>query len=123
MFCSNCGKQLEPGARFCPYCGSVRDTSSGFYPPASGASRVAGQLLRPRSPRVIAGVCAAFAEHYGWDLNLVRVLTVVITLLTGVTLLAYIAAWILIPDGPYALPPAPPPPPPAPAPFTETASR
>lgn len=73
---------------------------------------------------MIAGVCAGFAEHYGWDLNLVRVLTVVVTLFTGVTLFAYLAAWIIIPEGQYALPRpfgSSAPPPPA-APFTSESS-
>jgi phage shock protein C len=78
--------------------------------------------VRSRGRRVIAGICGGFADHYGWDLNLVRVLTVVITLFTGVTLLAYLAAWIIIPEGQYALPFGGPPPPPPPGSAAEGAS-
>jgi len=53
---------------------------------------------------MIAGVCAGFAIHYGWDLNLVRVLTALMIVLTGVGAIAYIAAWVIIPEAPYALP-------------------
>jgi phage shock protein C len=53
---------------------------------------------------MIAGVCSGFALHYGWDLNLVRVITALFIVLTGVGALAYIAAWIIIPEAPYALP-------------------
>jgi phage shock protein C len=69
----------------------------GYYP--SGT-----QLTRPRTNRMIAGVCAGFALHYGWDLNLVRVLTALMIVLTGVGAIAYIAAWVIIPEAPYALP-------------------
>jgi phage shock protein C len=70
----------------------------GYYPAA------ATQLTRPRTNRMIAGVCAGFALHYGWDLNLVRVLTALMIVLTGVGAIAYIAAWVIIPEAPYALP-------------------
>jgi phage shock protein C len=54
---------------------------------------------------MIAGVCAAFALHYGWDLNLVRVLTAVVTFFSGGTgVLLYLVAWVVIPEAPYALP-------------------
>jgi phage shock protein C len=54
---------------------------------------------------MIAGVCAAFAEHYGWDLNLVRILTAVVTFFSGGTgVLVYLIAWVIIPEAPYALP-------------------
>jgi len=53
---------------------------------------------------MIAGVCAAFAQHYGWDLNLVRIITALLIILTGVGALAYLAAWVIIPEAPYALP-------------------
>jgi len=53
---------------------------------------------------MIAGVCAGFALHYGWDLNLVRIITALIIILTGVGAIAYIIAWVIIPEEPYALP-------------------
>jgi phage shock protein PspC (stress-responsive transcriptional regulator) len=53
---------------------------------------------------MIAGVCAGFALHYGWDLNLVRIITALFIVLTGVGALAYIIAWVVIPEEPYALP-------------------
>jgi phage shock protein C len=53
---------------------------------------------------MIAGVCSGFALHYGWDLSLVRVVTALMIVLTGVGLFAYLAAWIIIPEAPYSLP-------------------
>ena len=119
MYCSHCGKQVEPGSRFCPACGtpvpeagagaSQRYGSAGptSAPPfASGLfTPKTAKLVRPRSPRAIAGVCAAFALHYGWDLTLVRVITAVVSLFWGLGVLVYIVCWIAIPEGQYALPP------------------
>lgn len=125
MFCSNCGKSLEPAARFCPFCGTVRDVVSGFPPPPAGVPlRPTGQLVRPRSGRMIAGVCAGLSEHYGWDLNIVRLVLVAATVFTGIALFlfAYIVAWIIIPDGQYALPyTSAVPPPPVPSSSESTA--
>ena len=117
MYCSHCGKQVDPGSRFCPACGTPvpgASTSQGYSasgavpPPPPGASWFTpktARLVRPRSPRAIAGVCAAFALHYGWDLTLVRVITAVVSLFWGIGILAYIICWIAIPEGQYALPP------------------
>ena len=55
-------------------------------------------LIRPRSGRVIAGVCAAVAYRFGISPTLVRVLTVLSFLLPGPQLIAYIVLWILIPS-------------------------
>jgi phage shock protein C len=98
MYCSHCGKEMDPAARFCPACGAVA------APVVVGRAPFPGQLTRPRYPRMIAGVCSGFALHYGWDLSMVRVVTALTILLTGVGLFAYLAAWIIIPDAPYALP-------------------
>ncbi|MBB5315668.1 PspC domain-containing protein [Tunturibacter empetritectus] len=101
MFCSHCGNQVDPSSRFCPACGAPAAPAAappmGYYPSTT-------QLTRPRTNRMIAGVCAGFAIHYGWDLNLVRVLTALMIVLTGVGAIAYIAAWVIIPEAPYALP-------------------
>jgi len=48
------------------------------------------------------------------DPTLVRVIAVILFLVYGCGLLAYVIGWIVIPEEPYALPmgyPAPPPPP------------
>lgn len=55
-------------------------------------------LSRPRSGRVIAGVCAAIARRFGWDVTTVRVLTVLSFLLPGTQLVAYLLLWVLIPS-------------------------
>ena len=99
MFCSHCGKQMDPAARFCPACGAL-------VPPVMvGRAPFPGQLTRPRYPRVIAGVCSGLALHYGWDLSTVRIIAVVALFLSvGTAMLLYFAAWIIIPEAPYALP-------------------
>jgi phage shock protein C len=98
MYCSHCGKQMDQGARFCPVCGALSQ------PVAYGRAPFPGQLTRPRHPRMIAGVCSGLALHYGWDLSLVRVICALMIVLTGVGLIAYIVAWVVIPEAPYALP-------------------
>jgi phage shock protein C len=55
------------------------------------------ELSRPNSGRVIAGVCAALARRFGWDVTIVRILVVLSIFLPGPQVLAYIIAWILIP--------------------------
>lgn len=100
MFCSHCGKPIESSSRFCPACGATVNSA----PFTANAYQPTPRLTRPRTPRMIAGVCAGFALHYGWDLNLVRVITALFIILTGVGALAYIAAWVIIPEAPYALP-------------------
>lgn len=67
-----------------------------------------GQLLRPRHERKIAGVCAAFARTYGWDVTLVRLVLVALVLFGGGGFLAYVLCWIFIPEDPIALPVYPP---------------
>ena len=58
------------------------------------------ELRRPRTGRVIGGVCAALANRFGWDVVLVRVLAVLSILLPGPQVLAYVIAWIVIPGEP-----------------------
>jgi phage shock protein C len=60
-----------------------------------------GQMLRPLTHRVFAGVCAAFALHYGWKLSRVRFITALFILITCVGGIAYLAAWFVIPPERY----------------------
>ena len=59
--------------------------------------------------RQIAGVCIGVAQANGWDVTLVRILTVVGCLFTsGLVGVAYLAGWIGIPEEPIAMPGYPP---------------
>ena len=60
---------------------------------------MAARLVRPRSSRVIAGVCSALADRFGLSRTLVRVGFVLFGLF-GVGELVYIALWIIIPKAP-----------------------
>lgn len=56
-------------------------------------------LMRPRDGRMLAGVCAGVADYFGLDVTLVRVIWAVLAVITGgAGILAYLVAWILIPD-------------------------
>jgi len=55
-------------------------------------------LVRSRNGRMVAGVCAGAAEYFGVDVTLVRVIVAVVAVITGgAGILAYLAAWVLIP--------------------------
>lgn len=65
------------------------------------------RLYRSNTDKFIGGVCGGIAEYYAIDPSIVRVLTVLLTLCTGVALILYIAAWIVVPERPYGeVPPA-----------------
>jgi phage shock protein C len=98
MYCSQCGKQMDATARFCSACGAAWQAA----PYARGP--VFGQLTRPRYPRVFGGVCSGLALHYGWDVIVVRLVWVLCVFFGGTGVLAYIIAWIVIPEAPYVLP-------------------
>jgi len=87
-------------------------------PPPYGAVR---KLFRSRSDRVLGGVCGGIGRHYDMDPVLLRILVVVATVFTGgVFLLAYVLAWIFIPDEPaYWTGPVPAP---APTPYAAYAA-
>ncbi|HEX4029978.1 MAG TPA: PspC domain-containing protein [Terracidiphilus sp.] len=56
-------------------------------------------LIRPLRGRQIAGVCLALAQSNGWDVSVVRILTVVgFFVSSGLVGVAYAAAWIGIPE-------------------------
>lgn len=58
------------------------------------------KLYRSRKDYMIAGVCGGIAEYFDVDSTLVRLLAVLITLLGGAGVVAYIIAWIVIPKNP-----------------------
>jgi phage shock protein C len=57
------------------------------------------QLVRHRDDRMVAGVCAGLAAYLGVDVTVVRLLAVVGALFSlGTLLVAYVVAWILMPE-------------------------
>jgi phage shock protein C len=86
MYCAHCGAQIADGTKFCAQCGAA----------ASGTS-ASGKLVRPLAGRKIAGVCAAFANAYGWDLTVVRIVTLLLALCGCGGVVAYLVAWACIP--------------------------
>jgi phage shock protein C len=106
IYCRNCGKALADDARFCSGCGTQISSpaqtpySQGSYPQS------ATRLIRPRSGRMIAGVCQGLANAYAWDVVWIRVITVLLTVFGGGSgLLAYIIFWIVMPEQPLLVPP------------------
>ena len=97
MYCNYCGKLIQDDANVCAYCG-IR----------VGSVLARKRLMRPRNGRKIAGVCAGFAEYFDLDVTVVRVVWLISVFLgAGLSLIAYVIAWIVVPEEPLVLPPAP----------------
>ncbi|NMD14144.1 MAG: PspC domain-containing protein [Caldisericales bacterium] len=58
------------------------------------------KLYRSRKERVIGGVCGGIGVYFGIDPTLTRIIWVAATLLGGAGIIAYIVAWIVIPEEP-----------------------
>ena len=92
FFCHQCGSALPSNAHYCSNCGTVTATPQ---------SVTGHHLIRPRIGRQIAGVCLAFSRSYGWDVSVVRIVTVLTLFLSsGFVGIAYLAAWVGIPEEP-----------------------
>ena len=67
--------------------------------PPPGAATSHHPLTRSRSDRMVAGVAGGVARKYGFDAAVVRVAFVVLTPFTfGVVPLAYLVAWLVVPE-------------------------
>ncbi len=83
-----------------PYSAPYGQPTPQPYPPAPQ------RITRSRSDRVVGGVCGGLARAWNTDPTLLRILTVVLTIVTGgALLLGYVIAWIVMPDDPW--PPQP----------------
>ena len=89
----------DPAYSYDPY--SDDPYSAGSYPPGSYSARTESwrTTLPCRSRRrLIAGVCGGLAEYWGVSPTLVRLATLLLALLPGPMWVAYVAAWIVMPD-------------------------
>jgi phage shock protein C len=97
MYCTQCGVQLNETARFCSACGQATNHNTYAHAPQPPYTR----LSRPREDRKIAGVCAGFARYLGVDVTLVRLIAVVLIFIpVPCGLIAYLVAWIIMPNDP-----------------------
>ncbi|HTR66390.1 MAG TPA: PspC domain-containing protein [Terriglobales bacterium] len=97
MYCNYCGKVIQDDANVCAYCG-IR----------VGGVAARKSLVRLRAGRKVAGVCAGMAEYFDLDVVLVRLVWLIVAIMTGVGFLAYLIAWIVMPEEPvtHAVPAA-----------------
>jgi phage shock protein PspC (stress-responsive transcriptional regulator) len=54
--------------------------------------------LTRSSDRIIAGVAGGIAKYLNVDASIVRIITALVVLFTGVGPLAYIVAWLILPE-------------------------
>ncbi len=64
---------------------------------------MAKRLYRSKKDCIIGGVCGGIAEYFEIDPTLVRLLAVLVIFLGGAGVIAYIIAWIIIPQNPEQL--------------------
>jgi phage shock protein C len=105
LYCSGCGASLAGDARFCSACGKA------VIEPGAAASRPAsppwGLMTRPLTGRKLAGVCRGLANHYGWDVTLIRVITVVLAIFVfPIGEVAYVLFWVMVPEEPRSAVPS-----------------
>ncbi len=97
MFCETCGCAIEEGDLFCSRCGQAQSGQRSVDPPR--------RCYRESQGRMIAGVCAGFAEYFKKDITLVRIIWVIASvipfLFPGIA--AYLVCWMLMPMSPGAL--------------------
>lgn len=59
------------------------------------------RLMRDPSNKLVGGVCSGLAKYLNMDVNLVRILTVIISLFTGVPIVLYLIALFVMPEERY----------------------
>ncbi|HKN18082.1 MAG TPA: PspC domain-containing protein [Candidatus Sulfotelmatobacter sp.] len=91
MYCNACGKAIAEDDRVCSGCGKMVAILS-----------APKRLMRSRSEKKIAGVCAGLAHYFDVDVTLVRIVCLFITFASGVCpgIITYLIAWIIVPSEP-----------------------
>ena len=60
----------------------------------------AKRLYRSRANRVIAGVCAGLGRYFNIDPVIIRIVWLLLVVVYGTGLVAYVIAWLIIPNEP-----------------------
>ena len=104
MYCTNCGKEIQEHSNFCYFCGARQGASAAGGTRPLPPPRPRRRLMRSRRDKMIAGVCGGFAEYVELDPTIVRIIWLLLALVGGGGLLAYIIAWIVMPREPEPAP-------------------
>jgi phage shock protein PspC (stress-responsive transcriptional regulator) len=94
MTCARCKKEIPEGSNYCQSCGA-------WQHPANR------RLMRSATDKRLAGVCGGIAEYLGVDSTLVRLIWAVFSIIPGCLvggIVAYVAAWIIMPKAPAPAP-------------------
>lgn len=59
-----------------------------------------GTLYKSKTNRIITGVCGGVAEYFGCDASFIRIGIAVLSLFSGVGIVAYIVAALVMPEQP-----------------------
>ncbi len=89
MFCPQCGREYSQRVNFCCHCGAAMSV------PVQMPQK---KLARSRTDKKIAGVCGGFAEYLELDVTLVRLLWIMLIFFGGWGAIAYLVAWIIMPE-------------------------
>jgi phage shock protein C len=77
------------------------------------APKTPKRLERSRTNKILGGVCAGVADYLNMDATLVRVLTAILTVFTGIPIVIYIVMLLVVPEEgsqpPTGYPPVQPP--------------
>ncbi len=94
MYCPHCGKEYASGSNFCCQCGAS----------LGATTRPRPKLTRSRHDKKIGGVCGGLAKYLEVDSTLIRVIWVLAAFLVGGGVIAYLIAWIALPQEPETQP-------------------
>jgi phage shock protein PspC (stress-responsive transcriptional regulator) len=99
MICTHCQRDIADYSNFCYFCGARQ------YRAAEGPVRAQKRLMRSVIDKKIGGVCGGFAEYLEVDSTLVRLIWLVaIFVPVPLGLIAYLVAWIVMPQAPLPVP-------------------
>ena len=78
--------------------GSVDDFEHQVEESDSTKPRVEKRLFRDPDDKAIAGVCSGLSHYFQMEAKWVRVITILVTLFTGIGFIPYIILWIVMPE-------------------------
>lgn len=91
MTCRRCAAEIETGSHYCRFCGAS----------VAASAWSTRRLARLPDAGRIAGVCAGIASYANVDVSLVRLAWVLLSVVPGAIIggvIAYLAAWLLMPE-------------------------